>query len=188
VLLHLAQQASETAARIPIVLYKQDARDWRFSSDKEKYFPCSGLIFQNVLVDAPVTKELFQIASLHQDFSNLRPDIVVRDLRTKTFTFIEVKTLEKLDRDKIDLYDRVRQDIEKVGWTGDMLALVSVGNIDSAAQYLSDKERRLLLWEDVLRIKDGIEPLRSLFSGIELKRFYDDRPDGRTLLAGTSST
>lgn len=111
------------------------------------------------------------------EFSNLRPDIIVRDLETKQFTFIEVKTLEKLDPYKLDLYDRARRHIaENTSWTGKLLALVSVGNVDSAAQYLSDNEIRLLLWEDVLRVIDRIEPLRSVFSGIELKRFYNDAP------------
>lgn len=138
-----------------------------------EYLDCSDAKFDEVLVDAKLTQELFSGIDWPDEFRDIRPDIMIHRPKLGRITLIENKTVGANLGEQLDRYHEVKEHLSKEGWSVEFFLLISSGYETRKEWRAVEKtETKLILWEDVLRIMDSIEFFRSII-GAPLKSYYE---------------
>ncbi len=131
---------------------------------------CKNLKYSEVLVDVKLSRHLFPIWDSR--FDGLRPDILIYRKEARLVTLIENKTIRASLGDQLSRYRDIRDFLRREGWSAAFYPLISHG-YETTREWKSieDLDLKLILWEDVLRLMDGIPFFKSLFD-VELSQFY----------------
>ncbi len=134
------------------------------------------LSFSEVFVEPKLTAELFQGLRWPKDFWNLVPDIVISRPKRRRTIFIENKTTgANIRKRQLKDYLGAIEYLKHNDWNAELVYLMSIGYQPDREWNLIEENRvRVILWEDVLRVIDGVECFRSLFD-VELPPF-DETP------------
>lgn len=155
VLLYRAQ----TAPQFTLPIYTYRCRRYR----QVGHLGVEGLSFDTVAVEAPLSERAFGLAAWPPKFLNLKPDLSVIVLAEQQATFIETKTIGATIARNLDRYSKLCVHLNQNGWAVNLFYLLSHGH-ESPNDWslITQKDLRILLWEDVLRSAIGT-PLACVF-------------------------
>lgn len=111
----------------------------------------SGANYANLIADARLHGELFDIENWPNEFLHLRPDITFfRSLEKKKIVFVETKTIGASVQGNIANYPRISRFLEDCGWCVELIFLLSKGHEQiSDWELLANHSARIITWEDV---------------------------------------
>ena len=160
-------------SRLPVWVFRRMEKKWRYERLPE-FFSFHGVKLSDIHVEAAIPDvftELKRFGPFH-----VQPDIIIRRDAEKTATIIENKT-QGTGVNRLDDYIQARDELQRMGYNATTYLLISVGNNtrDDIWKVALQHEIPLLLWEDVLRLIDGIDWLRDLFDE-DLKPYYCNPP------------
>lgn len=129
---------------------------------------------ENLIVEAPLSKNTFGIASWPVEFLQLKPDVCILHSDCCRVVFIEVKTIGASIARNHTRYLQTRDHLRHLGWSADVYYLLSHGH-ECVGDWplIEHDEVRVMLWEDVFQFAIDT-PFGDLFD--EPLAHYASRP------------
>jgi hypothetical protein len=173
VLAHIG--ASSGVSQLPVWDFRRDGKKWWYEKLAEA-FRFDGVKLSQIHVEARIPC-VFRNVSEDLRFAgplDVAPDVIIEHAE-RVVTIIENKT-QGTGRGRLDEYIRARDELRRTGYNATTYLLISVGHPRSDIwKAVLQQGIPLLLWEDVLRLIDGIGWLRELFDE-DLNPYYSNPP------------
>lgn len=178
-LLYLAKHPED--GPIPLKRFVTNGTNWAFEPDGNLELP-AGLRFDEVLTEPKLSQKIFGVSEWQNVFTDLRPDVMMIDVRSRSAILVENKTVGAdlgPNAEQLITNLRLAEHLRSHSWKAESLLLISMGHERNQEwKVIRDRKVRLILWEDVLRLMDGINRFRELFTGVDLSIYYSAEQSG----------
>lgn len=110
-----------------------------------------GASYANLICDARLHGEPFDVSDWSNEFLHLRPDVTyIRSLAERRVVFVETKTIGASVKGNVELYSRLVEFLRGCGWSVELYYLLSVGHEEQKDwARLATVGASIIRWEDV---------------------------------------
>lgn len=161
--------------QLPVWVFRRDGKKWRYEQLTET-FRFDGVKLSQIHVEARIPYVFRNVSEELRPGGPLDvvPDVIIEHAQ-KIVTIIENKT-QGTGIGRLDEYIQASKKLQDMGYKATTYLLISVGHPrNDIWKVVLQQGIPLLLWEDVLRLIDGIGWLRDLF-GKDLAPYYSEAP------------